>query len=68
MAGAPETRWLELVLLGWAAFLFTPLGLLGPAAFVLYINRFQVAPEERALGWMFGDEYAGYKARVRRWL
>ena len=57
-----------LVLLAWAAFLASPLALLGPAAFVLYINRFQIGPEERALQWLFGREYLAYKSRVRRWL
>jgi protein-S-isoprenylcysteine O-methyltransferase Ste14 len=56
------------VLLGWAAFLTSALALLGPVAFVLYINRFQIAPEERALQLLFGSEYAAYKSRVRRWL
>lgn len=37
-------------------------------AFVLYINRFQIQPEERALLAKFGDEYARYQAQVRRWL
>ena len=57
-----------LVLTGWVAFLASPLALLGPAAFVLYINRFQIAPEERELERLFGADYAAYTARVRRWL
>jgi protein-S-isoprenylcysteine O-methyltransferase Ste14 len=36
-------------LLGWAAFLANPLALLLVPAFVLYINRFQIEPEERTL-------------------
>jgi protein-S-isoprenylcysteine O-methyltransferase Ste14 len=36
--------------------------------FVLYINRFQIRPEEAALRTLFGAEYAIYCARVRRWL
>jgi protein-S-isoprenylcysteine O-methyltransferase Ste14 len=56
------------LLTAWAAWLAQPLALLGPVAFVLYINRFQIAPEERVLGTIFGEEFAAYKARVRRWL
>ena len=56
------------VLLGWAIFLSSPLALVGPLAFFLYIDRFQIAPEERALSNLFGSEYTNYRARVRRWL
>jgi protein-S-isoprenylcysteine O-methyltransferase Ste14 len=35
---------------------------------VLYIGRFQIAPEERALAKLFGSEFADYQAKVRRWL
>jgi protein-S-isoprenylcysteine O-methyltransferase Ste14 len=42
--------------------------LVGPVAFVLYINRFQIKPEERALAALFGKAYDDYKGRVRRWL
>lgn len=59
---------LLLLLVAWAVFLASGWALLGPPAFVLYIGRFQVAPEERALSAMFGADYAAYKSRVRRWL
>jgi len=59
---------LLLVLVAWAVFLASAWALLGVAGFVLYMNRFQIAPEERALSRLFGSEYASYKARVRRWL
>src|SRR5574337_423321 len=59
---------LALVLLGWAAFVGSLLALAGPIAFVLYIDRFQIAPEERVLLAKFGSAYAEYEARVRRWL
>lgn len=59
---------LTLVVLGWAAFLCSALALAGPIAFVLYIGRFQIAPEERALAARFGAAYAQYVARVPRWL
>lgn len=57
-----------LVLLGWGAFLSNLLALLALPAFVLYMNRFQIAPEERVLASLFADDYAEYGARVRRWL
>lgn len=56
------------VLVGWAAFLSAPWSLLGPVVLVVYLTRFQIKPEERALMGRFGDEYARYMARVRRWL
>jgi protein-S-isoprenylcysteine O-methyltransferase Ste14 len=56
------------LLVAWAVFLSSPLALVGPLAFFLYIGRFQIAPEERALSNLFGSEYANYRARVRRWL
>jgi protein-S-isoprenylcysteine O-methyltransferase Ste14 len=59
---------LLLTLLGWAAFLSSPPALLYLAAFVLYMNRFQIEPEERALSSLFGAGYAAYRTRVRRWL
>ena len=37
-------------------------------AFVLYITRFQIRPEERALQRIFGEAFSAYCARVRRWL
>lgn len=59
---------LACVLVAWAVFLSSAWALLGPLAFVLYIDRFQIAPEERALTKLFGSEFADYQARVRRWL
>ena len=59
---------LLLLLIAWAIFLAAPLALLGPPAFVLYMNRFQIKPEEAALTKLFGAQYNEYKATVRRWL
>lgn len=59
---------MALLLLAWALYLSSWLALLGPIAFVLYITRFQILPEERALRAIFGDEFTRYAAQVRRWL
>lgn len=56
------------VLLAWAVFLSSAWAFLGPGAFVLYINRFQIAPEENALSKLFGPAFAKYQSNVRRWL
>ena len=55
-------------LVGWAVCLAAPWTLLGPVAFVLYTNRFQVLPEERMMRAKFGGAYDEYRARVRRWV
>lgn len=55
-------------LVAWAVFLSSAWSLVGPFAFVLYISRFQIIPEERVLSAKFGETYAAYKSRVRRWL
>lgn len=51
-----------------ALYLSAPWLFLGPLLFVLFINRFQIIPEERIMAGKFGDAYAAYKSRVRRWL
>lgn len=57
-----------IVLLGWCVFLGSALAVLGVAAFVLYIGRFQIRPEERALRELFGAEFDAFCTRVRRWV
>jgi len=57
-----------LVLFAWAVYLSSLWSLLGPVIFALYITRFQIVPEERALDRLFGASYSAYKQRVRRWL
>ena len=56
------------VLLGWAIFLSNIVAFLLLPAFVCYMNRFQIEPEERALAALFGQSFVAYKTRVRRWL
>ena len=55
-------------LVGWGLFLSNIYSLVLPAGFFLYMNRFQIDPEEQALESFFGADYRAYKHRVRRWL
>lgn len=57
-----------LVLVGWAAVLQGIPALALTILFMLYVTRFQIVPEERALFATMGDEYREYASRVRRWL
>jgi protein-S-isoprenylcysteine O-methyltransferase Ste14 len=57
-----------MVLVAWAVFLSSLWALLGLLAFVLYIDRFQIAPEERVLSKLFGTDYINYQTKVRRWI
>jgi protein-S-isoprenylcysteine O-methyltransferase Ste14 len=57
-----------LLLIGWAIWLSHPLPFFLLPVFVLYMNRFQILPEERALSAKFGKAYDRYQQGVRRWL
>ena len=57
-----------LLLTGWAIYLANIPAFAGPVLFVLYINRFQIAPEERALAAKFGTAFDDYRRRTRRWI
>jgi protein-S-isoprenylcysteine O-methyltransferase Ste14 len=59
---------LAALLLAWAVYLAVPWAFLGPVAFVLFITRFQIMPEERVLKTKFGPAYTAYQKQVRRWL
>ena len=59
---------MALVLLGWATYLSSIAALAVLPLFIVYITRFQIAPEERALEARFGAEFARYRKAVRRWL
>lgn len=59
---------LLLYLAGFALFLAnwaSPVGLL---LFIIYMNRFQIAPEERVLEERFGGDFDAYRRTVRRWI
>jgi protein-S-isoprenylcysteine O-methyltransferase Ste14 len=59
---------MALLLAAWAVYLSTILPAAGPVLFVLYMNRFQIAPEERAMREKFGAACEAYAGQVRRWL
>jgi protein-S-isoprenylcysteine O-methyltransferase Ste14 len=57
-----------LVLAGWACIVSNGAALAILPLFVAYLNRFQIAPEERALRARFGAAFDDYRRKVRRWL
>ena len=57
-----------LALMGWATWLSHALAFIFLPFFVLYMNRFQIMPEERTLAAKFGGEFTAYQNSVRRWL
>jgi protein-S-isoprenylcysteine O-methyltransferase Ste14 len=59
---------LAIALLAWVVWLGHALAVPGVAAFVAWMNRFQIAAEERALRALFGEEFERYCRDVPRWL
>ncbi len=57
-----------LILLGWSLYLHNVAALLAVPAFMLYITRFQIQPEERHLSARFPDAYAAFCKQASRWL
>jgi protein-S-isoprenylcysteine O-methyltransferase Ste14 len=55
-------------LIGWGLYLGNPNSVIFIIGFILYINRFQIKPEEKMLINMFGQEFIDYCASVRRWI
>ncbi|GLQ31887.1 methyltransferase family protein [Litoribrevibacter albus] len=59
---------MTLVLIG-GTFYFSELStLIAGVFFVLYINQFQIKPEELIMQEKYGDSFKEYRAKVRRWL
>jgi protein-S-isoprenylcysteine O-methyltransferase Ste14 len=56
------------VLAGWGMYLSNLLAFPFLPLFVWYMNRFQILPEERALGAKFSHAFTAYRCAVRRWL
>jgi len=59
---------LLLVLSAWCLFLGSALSLLLLPAFIIYMTRFQIIPEERFMREHFGESYKKYRSEVRRWV
>lgn len=57
-----------LILTAWAIYLAHGLVFLMLPLFVVYMNRFQIMPEERCMATLFGDQYSKYTNNVRRWI
>ncbi len=57
-----------LMLLCWATYLANWVSFAFLPGFVIYLDYFQITPEERALASMFGQEFAAYRSKVRRWI
>lgn len=56
------------LLLALALYLASYWSLLIVAGFVIYLDQFQIRPEEKALAETFGQAFRNYQARVRRWI
>lgn len=56
------------LLAAWGAWLGRAAPFVVLPLFMLYMNRYQIAPEERALERRFGPRFGEYADRVRRWL
>lgn len=59
---------LLLLLVAYAVRIDSLLVWLAPAAYVAYVTRFQIIPEERILEQKFGAAFTTYRQRTRRWV
>ena len=57
-----------IALLAFAVALSNAFAAVASALYAVYMNRFQIAPEERVLRERFGLAYEEYASRVRRWV
>jgi protein-S-isoprenylcysteine O-methyltransferase Ste14 len=55
-------------LIGWGIYLGNPNSLFFIIGFILYMNQFQIKPEEKMLTTIFKQEFIDYRASVRRWI
>lgn len=59
---------LAIMLIAWGFYLGNFYSLIAVLAFILYITKFQIKPEEKVLAAKFGEDYQRYRLRVRRWI
>lgn len=59
---------LLLILISYGIYLGNMLAILVLPFFVLYINYFQIIPEEKVLQQKFGEEFEKYRSQVPRWI
>jgi protein-S-isoprenylcysteine O-methyltransferase Ste14 len=59
---------MTIVLLSWAVLMASPVAGVLAAVFVVYVDRFQIRPEERILAGLFGQDFSDYALMVRRWV
>ncbi|GGE89371.1 methyltransferase family protein [Pseudoalteromonas gelatinilytica] len=57
-----------LMLVGWGIYLGNIASFIMLPVFILYMNRFQIMPEEMFMAEKFGLAYQQYQKSVRRWL
>jgi protein-S-isoprenylcysteine O-methyltransferase Ste14 len=57
----------SMFLCAWAAYLGSFMLLAFVALYMLYIHRFQILPEEKALETIFAEDFFEYKRKVRPW-
>lgn len=56
------------MLIAWAMFLSNLLAFTFLPMFIVYMNKFQIAPEERWMSEKFGEDFRLYMLKVRRWI
>ena len=57
-----------LILVGWAIAMANLVAFVVLPGFVIYMNRFQIKSEERALTLIFGEDFKAYCVEARRWI
>ena len=59
---------LVFILCSWVMFLGNAASIILLPAFVLYITKFQISPEEKIMQEKFSESFSEYKQKVRRWI